>query len=396
MNRNETKLIVENWRNYLDENKNKQINEIDLASVQQYMPQITAAGAAMGIGSLLIRHLFKKFVHKFITRGQNKEAFLKFIDLLNFIYNDESEHKWRPLKDISNSDIENWISSGQETIANSFKDPRPRKMEKYRKKQNARRLHLYAQNIKALMSNWNPKIAIKVFDDIIQNNDRHEYEKITPIISNIYDTYKNEYGGNSDDEYMEEDQFVLDVIFETMLYYFKMYHSKLAKDAEKSIENLQKKFGNQISVETSDSGEVTITADEDADIECVLTLADTGAKLFMQDRDFYSTDQIKVSIRVDKDIKDEFYDRRGKSISFAQKLETLKKVLVFAKSVVGASAVSGPIAFIKAFVKSFTKDEALGKIANELQSKVDNKEIDDSSDFKTNEFIKFIIAICLE
>lgn len=400
MNRNETKLIVENWRNYLNEDKNKQINEIDLSSLQEYIPQVTTAsiavGAAMGAGSLLIRQIYKKFVHKFITRGQNKEAFLKFIDLLNIVFDRDRDggYVWEKFEKINNHDIDNWIGSGQETIANAFKDPFPQKMEKYRKKENAKRLNLYARNIKALMSYWNPKVAIKAFDDIIQNNNKHEFKKIFTIVVNIYETYESEYENNN--EYMDEEQFVLDAAFEAMLHYFKMYHSKLAKNTAKGIKKLQNEFGNQISVETTDSGEVTITADKNADIECVLTLADASANFFMKDRDFYSTDQIKVSIRVDEDIRDEFYDRRDKSISLSQKLETLKKILVFAKNVVGASAVSGPIAFIKAFVKSFTKDEVLGKIADELQNKVDSKKIDDSSDFKTNEFIKFIIAICLE
>ena len=420
--RKETKLIVENWRNFLkEENKeleNKRLlKEIDLSSisslasdaVQAYGPIVATVGGMLA-GSHVVKMAYDKIVNHFITKNENREAFLKFLDLLQSYYeNSRVRDKWSEwIRSLNHINVDNWISSGDKIINRTMKPKNKyfRLSKELESEVDANRLKAFTKKIEALLSFWDPVRAQSSFNNKIISQMDYSSEDLDIIIEILNQSYRDYNNGfpfdNIEEYYLDNAQAcsLCDILFETMLIYYKVNFSKQAEETKEAISTIQEKFGNQFTEEINNNGTTIIKLKDNADVECMYALADSVIK---NESESLSTGSNSMILEVeppnfnfDNPMFKEYRKRKQITGSRIQKLNALKNFLLLVKAFVLTASTGGIYAFLQAFVKEFTKDEVLGKVSEMIKEKIDDGEIDDSSDIGKQEFSKFIISILLE
>lgn len=420
--RKETKLIVENWRNFLKEENEKSDNkkllkEIDISSIyslatdaiQAYGPIVATAGGMIA-GSHVVKIAYDKIVNELMTKNKNREAFLKFLDLLQTYYeNSDIRDKWSEwIKGLTPSDVDMWILSGKKLLNRTMKP----KHKSYRlnkdleQKVDVNRLKGFTKKIHSLLNYWNPSKASSSFNKKIVNTmdgSSEDLDIIIEILNQSYHDYNNGFPfDNIESYYIDNAQTcsLCDILFETMLIYFKVNFSKQAEETKEAISVIQEKFGNQFTEEIDENGGTIIKLKDNADVECMYALADSVIK---NESESLSTGSSSMILNVkppnfdfNNPIFKEYRKRKKITGSRIQKLQKLKSFLLLVKKFVLTSATGGMYAFLQAFATEFVQDEILGEVSEIVKEKIDSKEIDDSSDMGKQEFAKFIISILLE
>lgn len=419
MKRKDTQILVENWRRFLNNEQpsKKQLNEIDISSLMQ--PALDAINA-YGIPSVLagiglsagIKLTYQKLINHFIKKPENKEAFILFVKIIGKdLRYDKFESLVNSSGDVDTTIIDQWIASGDEVVKKSMESGKIKFNRSHiesieQELQSSReglRGDFFNERIKSLLKFWNSNDAITQFEAILESGDESSGEMLINIY-NAAESHYEEYFKDAEEKHRfwtssPETMAVLDVLFETMLLFYKISYSTSSREAAEAFSLLEKEFAGQIEIEKDELGTSVVRIKQNTDENCILSLAAIMIK-HEASANYQSHDAI-ATIRSDdyaerNDIIEKYHLERQITSDKMKKLKSLKRFLLFAKKFVGASPAGGVLMFLKVFVKDFIKDEVLSKVAAKIQSNIDENSSSQPKDFEKRELIKYIISMLLE
>lgn len=420
--KSETKLIVESWRSFIDNEsrKDNRLDEVDLSSLSQAVNSGIEAIVAYGIPSALasigltaaIKLSYQKLINHFVKNPANKKAFLLFVQIIGKEINYD---KFNTLVDSSGrpdtTQIDLWLDSGEKVVQKSMQAGKIKfnknSIDNIKKELEAAREgnhgDFFNERIESLLSFWNAESAIKQFKDILENSDQDIIETLTKIYKEAeahYEDYFKEAESqhrfwNNSPEVMA----VLDVLFETMLLFYKKTYSSQSKNILKGFKELQERFGNELNIEKDKTGEVIVKINKDTGINCVLLLADLIVKHDAGPK-YQSIDSIAKVVPDDYQERnymiDKYHIERSITSDKVKKLKTLKKFLLFIKRLLSSAPGYTAYEFLKDFVQEFASDEILSDLSKRIREKINDTKNEEPKDFEKKELVKFIVSILLE